>query len=110
MDHKLLPTLLTLFLCLVGCKEQPAEGSGQTDPSEPAKEDVLAKLEPSQDFSYVIANKTAYYTGGPQQARPADGEIEAGTKIKVIEDAGSYVLIETESGIKGFVSRSDIGQ
>ncbi len=84
------------------------------EPEAPSKpEEVpepVVELEPSTDFSYVITTKVVYYAGGPQQARPADGELEEGTKVNVIEGAGSYTLIETQNGVRGYVETNAIGK
>lgn len=41
----------------------------------------------------VIGNETDYYTTSPAQGRPADGKLKAGTKVRVVEKAGSYVRV-----------------
>jgi len=110
MHRNLLVILLGLALSLASCKDEEtpkpeAESKPETESPEP-----IAKLEPSEDFSYVMKATTEYYAGGPQQARPADGEIVAGTKVNVIEDSGSYTLVETEAGVKGYVSTTAIGR
>ncbi len=65
---------------------------------------------PVSEFSQVIAVATEYYTTGPQQARPADGEFSAGTKVKIVEQSGSYVLVQSESGIRAFVAADAVKQ
>lgn len=109
MHRNLLITLLGLLLSLSACnnEEKPAPDA---DPKPDPVTETVPKLEPSDDFSYVMKTTTEYYAGGPQQARPADGELQAGTKINVIEDSGSYTLVETEAGVKGYVSTSAIGR
>lgn len=66
-----------------------------------------AALSPSE-VTHTVNIETPYYELGPQQGRPADGVLSSGTKIKLIESAGSYALIVTESGITGYVSVNDI--
>jgi hypothetical protein len=46
------------------------------------------------------------YRGGPQQARPAERILPAGTLVRVIETAGSYTLIELEDRDGGYVLTS----
>jgi serpin B len=65
---------------------------------------------PVSEFSHMIAVATEYYTTGPQQGRPADGEFSAGTKVKIVEQAGSYVLLQSEAGIKAFVAADAVKQ
>ncbi len=62
------------------------------------------------EFSHVIAQATEYYTTGPQQGRPADGEFSAGTKVRVVEQSGSYLLVQSEAGIKAFVAADAVKQ
>jgi len=58
----------------------------------------------------VITSSTAYYTGGPQQGRPADGTLAEGTPVRVIAAAGSYSVVETADGIHAYVSTGAIGK
>ncbi|MEM1294062.1 MAG: hypothetical protein AAGH89_01780 [Verrucomicrobiota bacterium] len=57
-------------------------------------------------FSHVVKFPTEYYLGGPQQARPPDGTFEAGTEVNLLEDSGSYLLVESKGGVQAFVSTS----
>ena len=92
--------LLVLVALAVGC--QPAkEKTGGSETSPPA---VTAP-----EFSHVITIRSAYYTGGPQQARPPDGELMKGTRVRVLENAGSYSVVRTADGIEGYVSTAAIG-
>lgn len=56
------------------------------------------------EFTHVIASDAVYYVGGPQQAQPPDGTFTAGTKVLIIEEAGSYSLIRSEEGIEAYVA------
>jgi len=56
----------------------------------------------------VIRHDTVFYKTGPQQAMPPDGNFEAGTRIEVIETAGSYTLVRAEDGRQGYVSADAI--
>lgn len=60
--------------------------------------------EVSAVFTHVISASTEYYTGGPQQARPPDGRLPAGSKIVILTEAGSYVRVRSETGIVAYVS------
>lgn len=65
---------------------------------------------PESEVSHVIATETEYYTTGPQQGRPPDGKLPAGTKVSVVEESGSYVLVKSESGIEAYVAADAIKQ
>ena len=84
MTHKLLSPLLMLFL--IGCTNQP--------PQPP----------PAPTFTHTITIDTEYYTDGPQQARPPDGTMKAGTKVTLVEEAGSYCRVKSEDEIEGYVA------
>jgi len=45
-----------------------------------------------------------YYLGGPQQARPPDGKFSEGTKVKLLRSAGSYTMVQSETGIAAYVT------
>lgn len=65
---------------------------------------------PVREFSHIIAADTDYYTTGPQQGRPADGEFPLGTKVVIVEEAGSYVLVQLETGVKAYVAADAVKQ
>jgi hypothetical protein len=56
--------------------------------------------------THRVGVRTELYRGGPQQGRAAESELAAETYVRVIETAGSYSLIETESGDGGWVITS----
>ena len=74
--------LSLLILILVGC----------TQPTPPVP-----------TFTHTITIDTEYYTDGPQQARPPDGTMKAGTKVTLVQEAGSYCRVKSEDGIEGYV-------
>lgn len=94
-NRKAIETDLTLMkgdrnvwtICLEGA--QPT-----VDPAQP---------EDNDEFTYVITTDAEYYKFAPQQAQPPDGTLKAGTKVKVVKEAGSYSRVETEGGVVGFV-------
>lgn len=55
-------------------------------------------------FTHVIENETAYYLTGPQQGRPPDGKFAAGTRVRLLETAGSYARVRAEGGVEAYVS------
>lgn len=65
---------------------------------------------PVSDFPNVIAAETEYYTTGPQQGRPPDGMFPAGKKVKIVEEAGSYTLVQSQGGVKAYVATDAIKQ
>jgi hypothetical protein len=64
--------------------------------------------EPGQGFTHLVATDTEYYLSGPQQARPPDGTLPAGTKVTLLEEAGSYCRIRSEGGIEAYVSTGSL--
>ena len=57
---------------------------------------------------HALVADTEYYLDGPQQSRPPDGTLKAGTKVMVIEDAGSYCRVRSEDGILAFIATNAI--
>lgn len=62
------------------------------------------------DTGPVISYDTMFYKVGPQQAVPPDGKFEAGTRLEVIQEAGSYTLVRAEDGREGYVFSDAISQ
>ena len=63
---------------------------------------------PAQAFTHVVTLETEYYLDGPAQARPPDGSLEAGTKVALLEEAGSYCQVRTEDGIEAYISTDSL--
>ena len=56
-------------------------------------------------FTHTINSPSEhYYVGGPQQARPPEGRFSKGTKVKFVSDAGSYSLVQSETGVTAYVT------
>jgi hypothetical protein len=64
--------------------------------------------EPGQVFTHLVASDTAYYLSGPQQARPPEGTLPAGTKVTLLEEAGSYCRVRSQEGIEAYVSTNSL--
>ena len=64
--------------------------------------------EPGQVFTHLVAIDTVYYLSGPQQARPPEGTLSAGTKVTLLKEAGSYCRIRSEGGIEAYVSTESL--
>jgi len=60
--------------------------------------------------SHVVTVETEYYTTGPQQGRPPDGKFSAGTKVSIVEEAGSYVLVKSEDGVEAYIAADAVRQ
>jgi uncharacterized protein YgiM (DUF1202 family) len=56
----------------------------------------------------VVNADSVFYKTGPQQASPPDGTFKAGTRIEVIQEAGSYTLARAADGREGYVSSDAI--
>ncbi len=54
-------------------------------------------------FTHVVTRDTDYYLSGRAQAVPPEGTLRAGTKVWLLEEAGSYTRVETEDGVEGYV-------
>jgi uncharacterized protein YgiM (DUF1202 family) len=87
---------VVLSSLLVGCSDQ----------STPKAQNGAGS--PADSFSHVITTEVEYYTTGPQQGRPPDGKFAAGTKVNIVQEAGSYTQVRSESGIEAYVSRDAI--
>ncbi|MEO2015312.1 MAG: serpin family protein [Fuerstiella sp.] len=108
--------LALLLVAVVGCGNRAEEARRK------AVENNLKQIElalknyhethesSGSEFSHVIAAETEYYTTGPQQGRPPDGKLPAGTKVSVVEESGSYVLVKSESGIEAYVAADVVKQ
>lgn len=61
-------------------------------------------------YTHIVAKETAYYRDGPQQARPADGILAAGTRVRLLSEAGSYSLVETPGLGRVYVATDSLQQ
>ena len=84
----------------------PSSSVIQGDPvfSDDEEQHVDGKQDADGGFTHVLTVETEYYLGGPQQARPPDGQFTAGLKVKLIEQAGSYFQVESESGVTAYIA------
>jgi len=114
--------LLLATMVFTGCKPGGVSPAAQDKPEDQPHDQATTETEgpkllapgnaPAAKASFpdVITSSTAYYTGGPQQGRPADGTLAEGTPVRVISDAGSYSVVETADGIHAYVSTGAIGK
>jgi hypothetical protein len=97
-----------VVLVVTGCSGQsspPAniDGEPQTDVAPYA-----SASRPAETFSYPLIRDVEYYTSGPQQGRPPDGTLSAGTKVNVLRRTGSYSLVRTAEGVEGYIASDAI--
>ena len=59
-------------------------------------------------YTHVVSSETAYYRDGPQQGRPHDGMLFPGTRVTVVEGAGSYCRVRTEAGLEVWVATDSL--
>jgi hypothetical protein len=88
---------------LLGCQRDAAPPPSDGSDSRPAAPGTNETSVPT-GFTHVIAVETDYYVDGPQQGRPPDGRFTAGTRMRVLQEAGSYVLVRSPDGIEAYVS------
>ncbi len=69
-----------------------------------SQQDDANQQEKGKTYTHVIASETEYYTTGPQQSRPPDGKFPAGTRVNIVEEAGSYLLVRSEGGEEAYVA------
>ena len=73
----------------------------ETEPA--AGDNVSQQSTKQQEWPHNIKFTTPYYTGSPAQARSPDGDLRTGTRVRIVEDIGSYVFVETADGVRGYV-------
>lgn len=54
--------------------------------------------------THVVVAETPYYMTSPAQGRPPDGNFKVGTKVTLIREAGSCVLVKSETGIRAYIA------
>jgi SH3 domain-containing protein len=64
-------------------------------------------MEGKEKPTHVITEDTPYYTN-PAQAQPPDGTFAAGTKVTLLQDAGSYTQVRAEDGTTGYVATGSL--
>ena len=102
------PTVLTSkfspdILNSVG--ELPGDGASVSQKVELSDHGLLKD---ATHFTHQVFQATPYYRVGPQQAFPPDGEFAAGTRVRILEEAGSYARVQSEDNVIAFVAQSDL--
>ena len=59
-------------------------------------------------FTHIVSQSTAYYLTSPAQGQPSEGEFPAGTKVKVLQESGSYSLVQSYKKIKAYVANETL--
>jgi hypothetical protein len=62
----------------------------------------------SSGYTHRVAVDTEYYRDGPQQARPADGTLAAGTMVRLVQESGSYSLVETSNRMQVYIASDSL--
>jgi hypothetical protein len=58
--------------------------------------------------THRVTVDTEYYRDGPQQARPADGTLAAGTIVRLVKESGSYSLVETSNRLQVYIASDSL--
>ena len=96
---KLLLTLLIVgFFVVVVCAAKP----------QPALQAKAHPAAPNAAPTHVVTADTVYYMSGTQQARPPEGTFKAGTKVTLVQNAGSYSLVRSAGGVRAYVSTASL--
>ena len=107
MTNKLL--LLLLMAVLFGCSTDATDPEQDPQPAATSEEQQApSSAETTTEFTHRITIDTEFYTGGPQQARPPDGTMKAGTKVILIREAGSYCQVQSEDGVEAYVTTGSL--
>jgi len=95
-----------LLLTLLACGIVLIAGCGKGD--QPSIQPDTRSAVTGTDLTHVITADTVYYMTGPQQARPPEGTFKAGTKVAIIQDAGSYSAVRSADGVQAYVSTASL--
>lgn len=115
--------LLLVLIGFCGCNSEQASDtdSENTSPQQSSSDDAPTDsrddqsgnqdkltIDPAQKapvmVTHVVTVEEVYYLDGPQQMRPPDGKFKMGTRVELVQDAGSYSEVVSEDGIRAYVS------
>ena len=68
---------------------------------------VLQRAAVAESTTHVL-NRDAPWFEHPAQARPADGMLKMNTRVRIVQEAGSYTQVRTADGQLGFVSSESL--
>lgn len=92
-------------LWMAGCSEAPESSAvssssaarmGEGAATSSSVDTPVTKPSPVESYRTIGLAGTAYYESSPAQGRPPDGELPAGTTVKLLEESGSYSLVTWE--------------
>ncbi len=69
---------------------------------------LLAGCQAGGGATHSVENETPFYLDGPQQARPADGTLTAGTRVTLVNAAGSYAQVVLPDGRRAYVATDSL--
>lgn len=114
-EMRLCPAMLLVIVLCLGCN--PAEEARRKAAENNLKQIELALKNYHATYkssdstaSHVVAAETEYYTTGPQQGRPPDGTFPTGTKVNIVEQSGSYVLVQSAGGVEAYIAADAVEQ
>jgi hypothetical protein len=86
-------------LALIGCR-------GATKPPVPSDEHKTAPAT-RETWTHELTEDEAWYEH-PAQGRPPNGTLRKGTKVRVLNHAGSYTEVLSEQGVRGYVATASL--
>jgi hypothetical protein len=69
---------------------------------------ILTGCQAEGGATHRVVNETPFYLDGPQQARPADGVLAAGTEVTLVETSGSYALVTLPDDRRAYVASDSL--
>lgn len=105
---RLLPLAPATLLLVASCETGGPVSSSGFDPLDPAggsrrSSGFSDNAYRPGEFVEALMDNTAFFKNRPSGNASADKLLSAGTGMKVIQDDGSYVKVELDSGESGFV-------
>lgn len=82
-------------------------GDSSSDSARPGVTTTPASAPAPVPLTHRLKDDTVYYDH-PAQARPPNGTIKKGTRVAVVQPAGSYTLIRAEDGTRGYVATGSL--
>lgn len=105
-----LVAICSLLLAVVaGCnRTTEAQQNAASEQAEQQEEETPSRDGDAATFSHVVAREAEYYVNGPQQGRPPDGTLPEGTRVNVVRDSGSYLVVRSEEGVEAYVAANAV--
>jgi hypothetical protein len=67
-------------------------------------QEVKLDTQASQTFTHQVGSQQAdVYGSSPAQSRPPDAKLSPGTQVNIVRTAGSYVFVQSATGVRGWV-------